>query len=69
MFCAVKNSCEVETGYRLGHAHMSYTRLPTHSLDVDGREHVLEHGGHQLAGLLLRGEVIQHQLRGEHRSH
>ena len=55
----------IAAAWRLGMRHEAiHTHTLTHSLNVDGWEHVLQHGCHQLARLLLRGEVIQHQLEG-----
>ena len=37
---------------------------PTHTVDIDGREHVLEDGGQQMRNFVIRIEVVHGELRG-----
>ena len=41
---------------------ISSTIVQRYLLDIQGREHVLEHGGHELHVLLFALEVVEHEL-------
>ena len=42
---------------------------PTHSVDIDGRQHVLEDSGHEVVALLLVSKVAQSKLQSKQGCH